>query len=276
MLQLPPNPTNLRLPLDWQINAALKMKLSVPKIGWREEDCETCNGTKVVRTWEGIPLDSDVVEFPCNCVEQVILSRYLGMRGINVKLRCRGFVDTHWVKKDVRESLAKWNNSPAALASATSGIVFTGMSKGKSLVASLLQRLLLLNNVDAYMVNAQMFIPDGALGNYKSESYEEIQEFWNKSISVAPVMVIDHLEGAVGLTDWGRARIASLIQQRRDNELMTVITTESLGSMALAIPDKSDVTEGFEIVEMKSDIHPTLEIDAKQLELGIRRPVVMS
>lgn len=275
MLQLPPNPP-LRLPLDWQLHAADKLKFTFPKIGWRVEDCKTCNGTKVVRTWEGAPLYSDVVEFPCNCVEQMLLGRYLGMRGLHRGIITKGMADLRWLKRETKNKLNEWSEDPAGRARHTSGLIIVGTTHGKTLTASLLQRKLILHGVDSYMVKAQMFNPDGMLFNWKGEDYELIQEFWNTSIQSAPMLVIQRVEGATMITDYGKARIEGLIRHRADNELMTVITTKSIDMMRLALPINSDVADAFGIIKVDAEPYPEVEIREREIQEKITRPVVMA
>lgn len=274
MLQLPPNPPNLRLPLDWHLRAAGLIGYVFPKVGWREEDCKTCLGTKTVRTWEYAPLDSDVVTYPCNCVEQMLLYRYLGMRGITKVMATKGFKDLRWVDLSVREKLKVWNDDPAERARHTSGIVLSGGS-GKTLMATLLQRMLFMSDINSFMVTTQMFNPDGPIFNWKAEAYEEIQEFWNKVMKPAPVMVIDRLEGGTMITDWGKAKIDALLRYRMENELMTVITTQSVDRLALALPSGSDVVRMFETINVIAEPYPWAEIHAQEIEKKIIRPVVM-
>ena len=274
MLQLPPNP-QLRLPLDWELKAAQQIGFGFPRIGWREEDCTTCRGTKVVRTWEGAPLHSEVVEFPCNCVEQMLLHRHLGMRGITKAFRTKGFKDLYWVKPEVRATLAEWNTNPVERAQRTLGLILTGDSDGKTLIATLLQRLLIVNGMDAFLLPMSAFTAEGVLNNWKHEAYEEVQEFWHHSIRGVPMLIIDHIEGAAMANDWVKAKLDNLIRFRAENEMMTIITAKSPKLVRGSLPAGSDLVDTFGVLSVLSDRYPKDEIDQRELAERISRPVVL-
>jgi hypothetical protein len=270
-----PNPPHLQLPLDWQLAAAREANFSFPPIGWRPEDCATCRGTKVVRTWAGSPLKSEVIEFECNCIEQMVLSRYLGIRGVPFNLRTKGMKDLAWVSQPVIKSLTSWNADPIDRAKRLTGLALVGEFPGKTLIASLIQRLLILHGLDAFMLHRGFFNSDSPLTNWKSEQHESMQEWWSRSIRPAPALILDYVQGMVSATDRTGQRIEDVMRFRADNELMTIITATKLDLAKAFVPGATDLIDTYEVLEVRSNDYPTAEIRQRELEEGIVRPVVL-
>lgn len=272
MLPLPPNPPHVRVPSDNELRfGATYAALSVH---WREEECETCLGQKSFRMWSGIPLSSEVVEYECDCVEQMMLDRWLGVRGLGKNLRRRGFNDMAWVDKDTRAALAPWTQSTAEMVRYLPGLMLTGpTSSGKSLVSSLIQREVLRAGIEAMHIPLTVFT--SLVDDWRSE---EVRKWYRKVIRSIPTLFItkmgkDHLS----MNEWGLARLTDLFEYRLDNQLLTVIELSStVDELVKVMPFLRPCAALFDHVQVKSSTpYPALQIQAEEMRLGIGRPVVM-
>jgi hypothetical protein len=272
MLRLPPNPPHVRVPTEEEMrfgsrNARVAMS-------WREENCETCRGTKSFKMWAGVPLSSAVVEYECDCVEQMLLDRWLGVRGVPKNLRTRGFNDAAWISKDTRVSLGPWTKNTADMVHYRQGVVITGpQGSGKNLVASLMQREILSAGIEATHIEVSFFT--SLVDDWRNE---DIRRWYRRSVRERPVLFVTRIGvPQISLNEWGEARLAELFEYRLSNNMLTVIESavgipELIGRM----PYLATSVGRFDHIEVKSPTpYPAMDITNAEQQHGIRRPVVM-
>ena len=271
MLTLPPLPGTVLVPTEDEMRFGSRHS-SFPRGSWREEDCQTCQGTKSFRMWSGVPLASDVVEYECPCADQVLLHRWLGVRGVPHRFRLRGFSDLAWVSPEVLTvSLSEWSD-PAKKVRYCQGVVIRGPKfSGKSLLMSLLQRQVLAAGIDARCIGLGFFT--SIVDDWKDPA---LRHWYSTAIRSAPVLCVTGFDDTVALPEWALHRIDELFAFRLANGLTSIVETsgtpEGLTRVARSLDSVGDI---FDVVQVTSMGYPSQEITRVEMELGISRPAVM-
>lgn len=229
--------------------------------------------------WTGVPLHSDIAEWECPCVDQMILDRWLGVRGIPRGFRRMGVLDAYGVSQTAREWVSQWASKSDLMVHHGEGVTITGsLGSGKTLVASLVQKRLLSKKVECWMARAQSF------GNMTEDwRREEVRDWWRTRVRGAPVLVIDGLGSEQGNLEWIGARLSDLFHYRSSNSMSTIVTTD-ISIEKLRAKYKQDGLP--DLVSVMLDACPVIDIsrsesfirkdvqDAEKAH-GIRRPYVL-
>ena len=181
--------------------------------------CQTCNGTGRFRMWSSTMGGSEIVEYECNCDDQLILDRWFAVRGIHPPhSRLRWFdligLDDAF-KPEVREAAGRLERDLER----GLGLVLGGPTHtGKSLIASLMARYVLKDgHHDVRIVTAA----DVSTLNYKDE---ERMEWWERKVKPVRLLVFDGL-GREGDTSWVKGKVEDLFAYRADHQLAMVVVT---------------------------------------------------
>lgn len=272
MLTLPPLPATVLVPTEDEMRFGAR-HATFPRGTWREEDCQTCQGTKIFKMWSGVPLASDVVEYECPCVDQVLLHRWLGVRGVAARFRVRGFTDLAWMSPEVLSvGLSEWSD-PAKKVRYCQGLVIHGPKfSGKSLLMSVLQRQVLAAGIDARSIELGFFT--SVVDDWKDPA---LRHWYSVAIRSAPVLCVSGFGDTVSLPEWALHRIDELFSFRLANGLTSIVETsgspEGLSKTARSL---DSVKEIFDTVQVTAARYPAQEITHAEMALGITRPAVMS
>jgi hypothetical protein len=226
----------------------------------------------------------DVVEVPCDCVDQMILSRWLAVRGIPMPMQRLRWAHMLSIPDAVYPYLASFPQHKAM----GSGLVFEGASgSGKTGLASLMvKRILEAGIADCFVVHGSSFME-----RVNGWNDTEKRERFMHRIATVPVLLYDSLghEVAAGISDKPRPdevkssfAIERLLRQRTDSGLVTLVTTNleriSLGRMfgqnTLGMLEQTCM---WVPVRSENNAHERAVGRAQQEFLdGVSRPVVLS
>lgn len=220
MLTLPPNPPHVLMPTDGEMNLARQLALAVPPRKWSQANCPLCLGTRSFVRWTGKPNESELGEYLCPCEDQMVLERWMGVRGIPDRYRKHTVWDAFGIDGAALQWFLAWGAEWRDRIRYGEGVVFHGPpGSGKTLLATLCLKMALQGGVtNGRMVEAAM---TWRLGTWSDTEY---RDYWNIKVRQAPLLVFDNLatEGGVLRQE---DEIANMLRYRISNSLPTIVTT---------------------------------------------------
>lgn len=235
--------------------------------------CPTCAGRGSFWWYDA---DNQIVEWECNCDEQLILYRWFLARGIRPLYQRLGWKDLTGINRQSWDKVHEWlalleafrlGAGPSIWMSGTRGT-------GKTLVASLIQRKLLSQGIECWQVDAQHI---GSMMTSWRE--EDTKEWWVRRIRPAPVLVIDDLGREKGNEEWVQARVIEVARFRLESMLPTIITGNftmeqaqmKYGSEFTCILEGADKHEFISGEVLHRQMNETLQ---QRLETPLSAPIV--
>ena len=217
-LTLPPNPPTVRIITDPELERLRRKNQSL----WcsRSQTCLTCGG----KGWFKTLVEGEVVEYNCNCLEQMILSLWFTNAGIGVDYQKKSWSDLKAVDVEAAQAALEYLENCHANVSNGRGLILYGSNGvGKTLLATLILKGLMVNGFDGY------FFPFTRMLDAFAEGWSDAEDrdwFYKKAAS-CQVLIIDD----IGIESENRSKSSVIdgldivIQNRINSGLPTLMTT---------------------------------------------------
>lgn len=270
-LTLPPLPTHVFLPTEEEMDQARRLSGgSMPSRSWRQKTCPVCNGTRLFTCWKGEPVITPPVTYVCPCEDQMVLERWMGVRGIDARYRKYRIIDATGLNSPTLVWLMSWLEDPAARIRYGEGALLSGKpGSGKTLVSTLVMKRALQVGVTCRFLNA------GTMALLNNWSQQEFRTFWETKIRSCQLLVLDNL-GTEGPVVKQTHEIDQMLRSRTANGLSTFITTTlstdeiqgAYGDTVMrSILDVSEVVAGIS----RESAFDHLSVQRAEQSLGIMR-----
>lgn len=279
MLALPANPPHVLMPSEPELR-----DVNEPSGRWRPEDCPLCHGERQFIGWSpGSTTEYDV--WACDCEEQLLLRRWMRVRGIGTRWGVLRWCDMVGVHQRVQEWATAYALGASANADLGIGAYLYGSSgSGKSAIAFLLAKTFLLHGIETFAIDGPNF-----LSRMQGWSDPEKLERFVTRLMNAPVLLVDELgkEGVSLTKEWERdqernaktrVQIERVFQHRIDERLTTIVTSNlspdsmkaKFGSFVIeSISNNGEVIDGSTPEPWHANERARTRAEA---ELNIRRP----
>lgn len=273
MHTLQPNPPSIWPLRDVDLR---RLEEKYPDMSMSTANCVTCGGAGTFRwLFEGEP-----AEYQCNCEEQLYLHQWLLNSGIDKNYQRLGWDDAEAVEPSALETVLDYVEKIGPRASRGIGLVMHGAARGtgKSLLATLLLKMLIADGYDGFFVTFQSLL-DLFTSTWKSN---EEKRWFEARICNAGVLVIDDMAreyaGRLGIA---AALVDHVLRTRVAAQRPTIITTnkslDELGELysvnALSLLQGCSISVEF----TGSDYRPKhLERLLDEADRGLTRPIVLS
>lgn len=189
-------------------------------------ECQTCSGARTFRFYENIALPEPsrvVTDFECNCFDQFALQRYLLNCGIG-----KGYANLFWGDAtDVHPKTSTFIRDYATdideyLAHGLGLFLYGAHGTGKSLIANLLLRRLLLKGYDGYWVTLNEL-----LSAYQEtwRGDKETKAWFDRRMRNVRVLVVDDMGREYDGRSTAASTVDSIFRTRVQNGLVTIVTT---------------------------------------------------
>lgn len=245
--------------------------------------CDTCRAKGSFKSWN--EQGTEVIEYECNCDNQYRAAIELISRGIDGDYQRLNWYDLTDFDSEALQEISEYMTHHEAYIHQGIGLNIHGNpGTGKSLIAYLLTKRLILLGYDAYFSQH-----NAMLDNYKSGwKSKEAEDAFKEQYYKPKVLVIDDF-GAEADGPAGRNRDETLLDQvlrrRASNNLVTILTT-NLSPHTL---DPKSAASRYDVrvrsllagknikIEVKGeDFRPRrLKKQMEEARLGISRPVVL-
>ncbi len=214
-LSLPPNPRHVLMPKPSEMDR-LEREYGMGVVSPR---CPTCSGQGTFRWYA--PDSDTVVDWECNCDEQIVLYRWFLSHGIRPLYQRLAWSDLTGLRPEAMKAVMGWLQIRDTYLTGTGPSIWMSGTRGtgKTLVASLLQRAMLFVGVNCQQIDAQSI---GSLVNNWRD--DDVKEWWMRRVRSAPVLVVDDLGRERGQEEWVQARVVELARFRLESMLPTIIT----------------------------------------------------
>lgn len=236
--QLAPNPLHVLTPRPSEMD---RISREYGK-GILAPTCPTCANRGTFHWYDE---NGTVVEWECNCDEQLVLYRWFLSHGIRPLYQRLGWRDLNGLSAESMKKVSEWLQVLDAYAIGAGPSIWMSGTRGtgKTLVASLLQRTLLHSKVECQQIDAQSI--GSLINNWRDD---DVKEWWMRRVRSAPVLIIDDLGRERGQEEWVQARVVELARFRLESMLPTIITGNftvtdaqaKYGSEFVAILDQAD------------------------------------
>lgn len=220
MLQLPPISKHIRV---LSAEESDRLDLKYPSLPKSLRDCVTCRGKKCFRWWADYGVTEEIAEYECPCDEQFVLFKYLLNAGIGLEYQRYSIGDLDRVQPVAVSAANQYLDDADYYLSRGVGFMFKGdRGTGKTLLATILLKLLLDRGVDGYFTTFNDML-DNFTGGWSNDK----QKSWfDARVRNAPLLVVDDIgkeyAGRVGVS---QVMIDNIFRSRVNNALPTIITT---------------------------------------------------
>lgn len=291
--KLPDLPGNVQTLLNDESARLNRLRPDLPR---SPDDCRTCLGKKKFSWWGRYPapgtakVSSEVVEYDCPCDDQWILQRWLTIRGINEHHQRLGLDDVTGVSNQTLEVVGDYLANWESYAAAGMGFILHGdKGAGKTMLAMLMVKALMMRGVDGYMATFAE-----ALSMLRAGWNDPVDKDWFAArVRAAQVLVLDdlgrehmqqQLVAGVGKVRHTQSLAESMLDEvlrfrlsaARPTFLTSNLDLDQIGAaygdnvMSL-LCERSIVCE-FSAVDYRSVV---TERTKNEIKLGLRRPVVL-
>jgi DNA replication protein DnaC len=236
--------------------------------------CRTCRGSKKYRAYDG----DTVAEFECDCVTQFKLHRLLLHSGIELNYQRLSWTDCVGVNDDVLKEVLDYAQNANVYVNAGMGLLLHGdRGTGKTLLITLLLKMLLGNGFDVHFVTFQELID-----MYTQTWRDPGEKAWfDRRLRNAGVLAIDD----IGREYKGRLELVEsmfdhIIRARVGSARPTLLTTNKTLEELRALY-QSNVMSLLEESTIKlyfsgEDYRPKLNgRRVEEVRQGIVRPIVL-
>lgn len=190
-MKLPPNPPAIRTLRDEELT---RLKGLYPDLPHSLKGCKTCRGTGTFQwkdpsyeTGPGLP-PWRAIEWECNCVEQFVLHRYLLNAGVELSYQRLSWVDAAGAEQGAQDVVLEYVDHADQYAGMGLGLMLHGRrGTGKTMLTTLLLKMLLAKGLDAYFVTFQDLI-DIYVSGWRNETE---RAWFDRRIRNAGVLGID-------------------------------------------------------------------------------------
>ena len=269
MRELPPNPPTLRRLKDAEYKWLQDQN---PGSLWSAKHCRVCQGTKTLRTYDHSI--NDIIEFPCDCIEQRLLHLVMLEAGIkmNYQLLGRDDIDDQ-VPPPVMQAFTDYCDKIDHHVNLGQGITFYGKDRGtgKSMLATLIAKHAIFQGYRTHFVTFRELV-DSYQQSWKSD---ESRFLLYRSTRV---LVIDELKTEGG-ADFLKDMLESVVRHRVAANLPTIITTnldpEQLKHFGDGVMSLWDECNTFVEVAGAHFRKKKTERDDLERQMEVRRPVVL-
>lgn len=252
-----------------------RLRKKYPDLQMSLQDCKTCRGTKKYRAQDG----DDIKEFSCDCVGQFKLHRALLNAGIELNYQRLSWSDCHAVEEDALNAVLDYAQNANAYANAGIGLLLHGeKGTGKTLLITLLLKMLLRNGFDVHFVTFQELI------DMYTQTWRDVAEkaWFDRRLKNAGILGIDD----VGREHKGRMEIVEsmfdhIIRARVSSARPTLVTTNKspdefralYQSNVMSLLDEAAIRVPFS----GDDYRPALSArKVEEARRGISRPIVLA
>jgi DNA replication protein DnaC len=181
--------------------------------------CAVCFGLGTFSMWSGVPFLSEPVEYDCSCDEQLILHRWMSVRGLPKQHQRFRWNDVTTVPDSTMRQVGEaWDRLENDIRRGLGVVIHGGHSTGKSMLAFLLARKLM--HAGQFDV---LCISDADINKLDWKDADEMAR-WYKRIMPAEVLVFDNL-GKETKSAFNDTKVEELFGYRNDNMLATIVTT---------------------------------------------------
>lgn len=276
--QLPPldySKTNWRLTPEQ--NDRLNRRFN---LRWSVKDCITCGGKKTFKWYAPNSKHQEIVTYDCNCIDQHKMHRYFLYHGIPVENQRMGWEDAVGLDNDFIEFLDDYFTRREDYVHSGTGLYLHGTpGTGKTLVGSIIMKQLI---ADGYNGVFSSFV-DILASKSSGWDNEDDRDYFIRQIRHAEVLMMDdpgkeHRQGEKQI-EFGRSTLDEIMRFRGQNSMPTIITSnyrpdkfadaygDGIGSLVKRLIPR--FVKGSDWRDMKR------KEDQKELDLGLRRPVVV-
>lgn len=272
MHTLEPNPPCIRTLHDDELKRLLAHH---PRLPMRPEDCPTCDGAGSFRWYAA----GEVVDYTCNCIEQIDLHHWLLNAGIGANYQRLGWGDATGVDVEPMQQVADYAEKIKSYAKRGIGLVLLGeVGTGKSLLASLLLKRLIHDGHAGYFVTFQELL-DLFTSTWRND---EEKRWFEQRITNAEILVIDDMsreyEGRLGVAG---PLVDHVLRTRVSSQRPTIVTTNqelaALGKL-YSINALSLLVGCCRVIQFAGTDFRTnhlLQRSLDEADLGLTRPVVL-
>jgi DNA replication protein DnaC len=273
MHTLQPNPSAIWPLLDVDLR---RLTEKYPDMSMSPANCVTCGGDGTFRwLFHGEPAD-----YLCDCEEQLYLHQWLLNAGIDKSYQRLGWDDTRAVEPSALKTVLDYVEKIDPLAARGIGLVMHGAARGtgKSLLASLLLKMLIADGYDGFFVTFQTLL-DLFTSTWRSN---DEKRWFEARICNAGVLVIDDMAreyaGRLGIA---AALVDHVLRTRVSAQRPTIVTTnkslDELGELyslnSLSLLQGCSVSVEF----IGTDFRPRhLERLLDEADRNLTRPIVLS
>lgn len=267
--QLPPNPPNVRIITDSELDRLKRKNQNL----WhsRNQTCFTCGG----KGWFKSRLDGEVVDFDCNCLEQMILSLWFTNAGLGAEYQKVSWDNLETVSVEAAEAVLDYIENSRQYVSQGKGLIFHGSpGTGKTLLATLMLKSLMVKGFEG-----QFFVFTQMLDAFaQGWSDQEDRDWFYKKAATCPILVIDDIgQEANSRKDSPIMEAFDIVVQNRINSgLPTFITTNLTADQIEKKYKKhifSRLTGSSKFIEMNgNDFRPQLN-ERKDQDFDITYPL---
>lgn len=277
MEKLEPNPPAIRTLRDAELD---RLKATHPGSLHSLGNCVTCQGRKTF-LWIREP-GTEPVEFECDCEEQYILSRYLLNAGIDLDYQKLGWTDATHVESHAYNLVMEYcDHAENFMRSGYGLFLFGSKGSGKTLLATLLLKMLLSRGFDGYFTTFPSMI------EHHTEGWRNPEEklWFEQRIVNAGILVIDdvgrELKNSNASLDIIEAMFDKVIRSRVSGSRPTILTTnfdikefttKYKGNVVSLLKGRNDF---YEFVG--NDFRKEFQADRvkNEAKAGLTRPVVL-
>lgn len=296
LCRLPDLPDGIRILTNEESE---RLRAFHPKAPAHPKNCPTCEGTRRFRWYlpEGERLEladeNGVVEYQCECEDQLILHRYLLWSGIGTAYQRLRWRDASGTEQGAISAAQSWLSDADGNVRQGFGMLMTGnKGSGKTLLSLLMLKRLLAMGYDGYFTTFSDLITM-LLKGWRSDAE---MRWYHAMCRNATVLVVDDVgrevkqrrmvktEERTGMVDYDTASaefaLESVLRHRIAMALPTIITTNlTVEQMRQHYGDhlKSLLTESTQQYQfVGSDFRPSaLNRGQTEKNLGLRRPLVI-
>lgn len=272
MWALPPNPAHVLTPSEPELR-----DVGESTGRWRPTDCFLCHGTRQFVGWA----PSSTTEFglwQCDCEEQLVLRRWLRVRGIGPSWGGLRWCDMIGLNQRVQEWATRYATNVRGYADVGVGAYLHGSTgSGKSAVAYLVAKSFLLQGIDTFVIDGPNVLSEIQNWNDRDRMDRWISRVWS-----VPVLVFDELGKEAGNPETARVQVERILQQRLSDRLTTIITSNlspddmrtRFGGYVL-----DSVSHHGEVIDCSTheSWRPSeMDRSRREVELSIRRPLTFT
>ncbi len=275
--QLPPLPRTCTWRLTPEKNERLNARFN---LRWSVDNCITCGG-KGTFQWYATGSRTEVVTYDCNCVDQYKLHRYFLYHGVPVENQRMSWEDAQGLDIEFIEFLDDYFTRREDYMHTGTGLFLHGTpGTGKTLVGSIIMKQLI---ADGYNGVFSSFV-DILASKSAGWDDDEDRDYFIKQIRHADVLMMDdpgkeHRQGEKQI-EFGRSTLDEIMRYRVQNAMPIIITSNHR-------PEKfSDMYGDYIGSLVKEKFRPRFvagadyrdkkrQNDQKELDLGLRRPIVI-
>lgn len=248
-----------------------RLRKKYPDLQMSLDNCRTCRGERKYRS------NSDYYE-DCNCEDQFKLHRFLLNAGIDLNYQRLGWTDCTAVQEEVLAQVMEYAEYADGYVNAGIGLLLYGdKGAGKTLLITLLLKMLLGKGFDAYFITFQELI------DVYTQTWRDTEEkaWFEKRVRNAGILGIDD----VGRENKGRIEIVEsmfdhIIRARVGAARPTLITTNRTMEEFLSFYRSNVMSllgeSSIKIHVTGEDYRPKLsEMRIAEARAGFVRPIVL-